>query len=271
MRRKREKKRGYTLVEVLSAFAILSIAILPIISMYPAVFRINTRATAVGESARIAFSVIDFIKSKGYYALIGDATRSDKPLPLGTRLTRSKVAIGAGSAAELAQINSRVFVYDLRQVTGAYATRVADNAGITNDTTATGTEFAFEKDFNFGETAGDQFFVLNTRGFPVEELRIGIVMRRAKVYSSEAFRSPLIINQELADNPTQANFGARREMYGFRTTADSVGEPVDEFIIGKVIIGRGVDINAGDANNPEEEIVLKEKAYGVQFIITPFE
>ncbi len=270
MRRKREKKKGYTLVEVLSAFAILSIAILPIISMYPAVFRINTRATAVGESARIAFSVIDFIKSKGYYALIGDAARSDKPLDGATALASSSVAIGDGPDEELVEPNSRVFVYDLEREAGGYITIKAAKSGTTNNSNATG-DYAFEQDFAFGDTDGDRFFVLNTRGFRVNELRIGIVMRRAKVYSTEAFRSPLIINQELADNPIGNNFGARREMYGFRTTADSDGEPVDEFIIGKVIIGRDADIDAGDANNPEEEIVLKDRAYGVQFIITPFE
>ena len=55
-------KRGYSIIEVLAAFAIISIAILPIMSMYPAIFRQNRGASEIEEASRLAMTGVDFIK-----------------------------------------------------------------------------------------------------------------------------------------------------------------------------------------------------------------
>jgi prepilin-type N-terminal cleavage/methylation domain-containing protein len=39
----KNRKNGYSLIEVLAALAIISIAILPIMSMYPAIFKQNKK------------------------------------------------------------------------------------------------------------------------------------------------------------------------------------------------------------------------------------
>lgn len=59
-------EKGYSLIEVLAAFAIISIAILPIMSMYPAIFKQNKSASEIEEASRIALTIVDYIKARGY-------------------------------------------------------------------------------------------------------------------------------------------------------------------------------------------------------------
>lgn len=257
----KNKKKGYTLVEVLAAFAILSIAILPIISMYPAVFKINTGASAASESARIAFTVIDFIKAKGYYNLIGDGTRGDHPLGAATLLTASVTGITDTPATD--DDNTKAFIYDLvwNAAVGGYVTQAEDSIG-ENDSVAAGPR-AFESDFNFGtdDPSGNPFFVVNSKGFDLGNFRIAIVMRRAKVYSKTAFRSPIIINQRVADGTNQ-NVGESQSMYGFRTEEGRGDDPIDEFIVGKVIIGRGKEIERYRDKSGTKTCVERENLWG---------
>ena len=56
-------EKGYSLIEVLAAFAIISIAILPIMSMYPAIFKQNKSACKKLEIT-IRESVINDLLSK---------------------------------------------------------------------------------------------------------------------------------------------------------------------------------------------------------------
>lgn len=62
-------EKGYSLIEVLAAFAIISIAILPIMSMYPAIFKQNKSASEIEEASRISLTIIDYIKAVGYTEL----------------------------------------------------------------------------------------------------------------------------------------------------------------------------------------------------------
>lgn len=264
---KREKNNnGYTLVEVLAAFAILSIAILPIVSMYPAVFRMNTNATAIGESSRIALSVVDFIKAKGYSNLTG----INGSKPISSVLTRSNTTINNTDprTTESSQDNTRFYLYELKQKNDYYITN-----GVSGTEGETG-ENAFEKDFNFGSGTSD-FFVVNSRGFPIADVRIGILMRRAKVFvDGYEFRNPTVINESLklgsVINSTEC-------LYGFRTEAKDLEpnstDPIDEFIVGKIIIGRGSPSSEDNSTEKglEQKLMNKEIVYSLQFVVTPIE
>lgn len=61
-----KKNKGYSLLEVLVAFTILTVAMIPILSMYPMMFRMSHSAGDNEELARLSLSVVDYIKSRGY-------------------------------------------------------------------------------------------------------------------------------------------------------------------------------------------------------------
>lgn len=60
------KKKAFTLIEVLVAMAILSIAILPIMSMYPSALKLSQKSTELEEWSRTTQTIVDYIKSRGY-------------------------------------------------------------------------------------------------------------------------------------------------------------------------------------------------------------
>lgn len=62
----KSKKSAFSLIEVVMALAILGIAILPILSMYPSALKMTTKATTNEEWSRVSISIVDFIKSRGY-------------------------------------------------------------------------------------------------------------------------------------------------------------------------------------------------------------
>jgi prepilin-type N-terminal cleavage/methylation domain-containing protein len=61
-----KKRNGYSLLEVIVALAIFSIAIFPILSVYPSIFKMSDKADQNEEVSRLAFTMIDYIKSRGY-------------------------------------------------------------------------------------------------------------------------------------------------------------------------------------------------------------
>jgi len=264
------KNRGYSLIEVLAAFAILSIAILPIISMYPAVFRMNTNSTAISESSRIALSVVDYIKAKGYRNLTGiNANKA-----ISTTLSQSTTRPEQGITEEMAQAQTRLYVYDLEPLGDSFITKKYTGTTLGTNSAKAG-NLSFEQDFNFGNGT-DPFFVLNSRGFALRDVRIAILMRRAKVFSDKTFRNPIIINESLKNGTGIVD--ETQNLYGFRTEATAADpnntNPIDEFVIGKVIIGRGSDgdfTGTTSVRDLERSIVKKERVYSLQFVITPIE
>lgn len=62
----RKKDDGFSLIEVMVAFGILLAGVIPILSMYPTITRMNQKIRAVEERIKIATLVIDYIKAKGY-------------------------------------------------------------------------------------------------------------------------------------------------------------------------------------------------------------
>lgn len=62
----KKKEIGFSLIEVVMALAILGIAILPILSMYPSALKMTTDATRNEEWSRVSMTVVDYVKSRGY-------------------------------------------------------------------------------------------------------------------------------------------------------------------------------------------------------------
>ncbi len=60
------KKKGYSMLEVMLAFAIFSIALLPLLSSYKTIFKMERTADEREESSRVAINVADYIRAKGY-------------------------------------------------------------------------------------------------------------------------------------------------------------------------------------------------------------
>ncbi len=61
-----KKKKGFTLIEVVLAMAVLAAAVLPILSMYPSALKMSTKATELEEWSRLNQTIVDYIKSRGY-------------------------------------------------------------------------------------------------------------------------------------------------------------------------------------------------------------
>ncbi len=71
------KRKGFTLIEVVLAMAVLATAVLPILSMYPSALKMSTRATELEEWVRINQTIVDYIKSRGYSYWSIDANRNN--------------------------------------------------------------------------------------------------------------------------------------------------------------------------------------------------
>lgn len=149
-------ERGYSLVEILMAFAILAISVLPIMSMYPVIFKMNQGATNIEEASRVALTVVDYIKAKGYDNLMH---------------------VGKGAKEINFDITDVSDVSDFTQnsMTEKDYTLVYNNGGYTSS--------AFEKDFNYVDALGNPkgLFVLNSKGLALGNTKIAILLRKAKV------------------------------------------------------------------------------------------
>jgi len=62
----KNKKKGFSLIEVVMALAVISIGVLPILSMYPSALKMTVKATENEEWSRVTMSILDYVKAKGY-------------------------------------------------------------------------------------------------------------------------------------------------------------------------------------------------------------
>lgn len=244
-------KKGYSLVEVLAAFAIISIAILPIMSMYPAIFKQNTSAGQIEEASRTAMTIVDFIKAVGYNNLTATGTNS-----------AIQVENGSGKIVDVVGSNPAGFTYTFKRESGAYIT-VRDNKN-----------YALDNDLKFGgatviNSINDAFVLLNAKGLNLSECKLYIAMKQENVTlttSSGALFSSRTINPA-AGNGITANTAGTALMYGNDTNPE-------RFIIGRVIIGWGKNITVSSPTTRQQRdqsLVGKEKVYGINFIVTPIE
>ena len=65
----KNKKRGFSLIEVVMALAVISVGVLPILSMYPSALKMTVKATENEEWSRVTMSILDYVKSRGYKTL----------------------------------------------------------------------------------------------------------------------------------------------------------------------------------------------------------
>jgi len=70
----KNKKKGFSLIEVVMALAVISIGVLPILSMYPSALKMTVKATENEEWSRVTMSILDYVKAKGYDGLKNDVT-----------------------------------------------------------------------------------------------------------------------------------------------------------------------------------------------------
>ena len=243
-------KRGYSIIEVLAAFAIISIAILPIMSMYPAIFRQNRGASEIEEASRLAMTVVDFIKARGYINMRANTTMVD-PKRVGD--------------ANSERTNPGGLLYTLRRA----------NENSTAYTTVRNGDYALDRDLGFGAITNinDAFVILNAKGLDLSNVVIMVIMKRADV---ELVQDDGNTNETHYIDPI--NNTATNVMYGIhpytiRKTAPS-GPRESEFIVGRIIIGWGNDVevaNTGTRQQRDRSLTGKEKAYGINFIVTPIE
>ena len=251
--RMKKLKKGYSLVEVLAAFAIISIAILPIMSMYPAIFKQNTSASQIEEASRTAMTIVDFIKAVGYSHLTSTATGTEAAF---------NVENGGGKIVDTSGSNPAGFIYTFKKESGAYIT-VRGN-----------TNYALDNDLKFGGTTvidniNNAFILLNAKGLNLSQCKLYIAMKQENVNlttSSGALLSSRTIDPA-AGNGITANTSETPIMYGNITNPE-------RFIIGRVIIGWGNDITVTSPSTRQQRdqsLTGKEKVYGVNFVVTPIE
>lgn len=249
----RKLKKGYSLVEVLAAFAILSIAILPIMSMYPAIFKQNTSAGQIEEASRTVMTIVDFIKAVGYNNLTSTATGTEAAF---------NIPNGTGSAIDVPGSNPAGRIYTFKKESGAYITVRGSN------------DYALDNDLRFGGATAitdinRAFVLLNAKGLNLSQCKLYIAMKQENVNlttSSGALLSSRVINPA-AGNGMGANAAGTAIMYGNDTNPE-------RFIIGRVIIGWGKEITVSSPTTRQQidqSLVGKEKAYGVNFVVTPIE
>lgn len=248
-------KKGYSLVEVLAAFAIISIAILPIMSMYPAIFKQNTSAGQIEEASRTAMTIVDFIKAVGYNNLTATSTGTEAAFNVENGDESTDFVNIPGS-------NPAGFIYTFKKESGAYITV----RGTTN--------YALDNDLKFGgatviNSINDAFVLLNAKGINLADCKLYIAMKQENVTlttSSGALFSSRTINPA-AGNGITANTAGTALMYGNDTNPE-------RFIIGRVIIGWGKNITVSSPTTRQQRdqsLVGKEKVYGINFIVTPIE
>ncbi len=246
-------KKGYSLVEVLAAFAIISIAILPIMSMYPAIFKQNTSASQIEEASRTVMTIVDFIKAVGYNNLTSTATGAEAAF---------NVPNGTGSAIDVPGSNPAGRIYTFKKEGGAYITVRESN------------NYALDNDLRFGGATAitdinKAYVLLNAKGLNLSQCKLYIAMKQENVNlttSSGALLSSRVINPA-AGNGIGANEAGTPIMYGNDTNPE-------RFIIGRVIIGWGKDKTVSSPSTRQQRdqsLVGKEKAYGVNFVVTPIE
>jgi len=177
------KKRGVTLIETVVAITIFLIGIIPIAQLTLNSMRQLKRASEIEEGARVASTVINYIKSRGYNNL------------LTTPLSGNNFS------------GSYYLSYDNDE--GAYV--VTDTNG--NLTTNTGEDF--ETDFYgtaYNQTGSQNaLFIIESLGIDLEGAVIDVVMKKANLYLSEKDASDnyieLSYTNPLTTSPSSVIFG----------------------------------------------------------------
>lgn len=180
----KKKEIGFSLIEVVMALAILGIAILPILSMYPSALKMTTDATRNEEWSRVSMTIVDYVKSRGYDNVKGMITSSAFDVEYnfefdGTAYTQDTFASNLGIPTNAFVINTKGIKLDdykfnvyMEALPVSYgALDLAKNQIVTNSTNSSiiygivKIRKKTEPNFN-GETIRDAKFIIT----PIEKL-----------------------------------------------------------------------------------------------------
>lgn len=185
----KNKEKAFSLIEVLVALAVLGIAILPILSMYPNALKMTVKATTNEEWSRVSMTIVDYVKSQGYHNLdtnvFGPSTTeqslrySEFSLTNGTYTNQSFENEFLGGA-RVFSVNSKginlenyKFEINLTKVGGIYNNLDLTNGSIVNNSSNSAIIYGIVKirekgqDFDATELQRDMKFIVT----PIEEWR----------------------------------------------------------------------------------------------------
>ncbi|GLI57672.1 hypothetical protein PM10SUCC1_31860 [Propionigenium maris DSM 9537] len=232
------KKKGTTFLEIVIAITIFLIAILPITYLTLNSLRVLKRSSEIEEGARIATSVINYIKSRGYNNLL------ENPLT-------------DASGTELSNFSGSYFLsYDNTE--GAYV--VSDTNG--NIISTPGEDFEtdfYGVNYNTTSTSPDAIFFIESLGIDLDEAVIDVVMEK----------SDLNLAQETSPSGTYVNLSYTNPIYNTSSSSVIIGS--GGIIENPIIYGlvRVTYTSKSKPNKGDTESV--EKEYEQTFVVVPLE
>lgn len=181
------KKKGSTFLEIVVAITIFLIAILPVAYLTLNSLRALKRSSEIEEGARIATTVINYIKSRGY------------------------TSITSGPLTGSTFTGSYYLSYD--DVEGAYVV-VDDSTG--NIISTSGEDFEtdfYGTNYNTTSTSPDALFFIESLGVDLEGASIDVVMERsdlqlAEFDSASSSYQPLSYTNSISTSSSSVIIGA---------------------------------------------------------------
>lgn len=227
------KKKGTTFLEIVIAITIFLIAILPITYLTLNSLRVLKRSSEIEEGARIATSVINYIKSRGYNNL-----RS-------TPLTGSSFS------------GSYYLSYD--DVEGAYVVVDKNNGTIIS---TPGEDFEtdfYGVNYNTTSTSPDAIFFIESLGVDLEKAVIDVVMEK----------SDLHLAQETSPSGTYINLSYLTPIYNTSSSTVIIGSGgiIEDPIIYGLVRVTYTSKAKPDKGDPDSV----EKEYEQAFVVAPLE
>lgn len=228
------KKKGTTFIEIVVAITIFLIAIIPVIYLTLNSLRGLKKASEIEERAKIVTTVINYVKSRGYSALLEGATASPKT---------SNITWDADD------IFSATYKMGYDDVETAYV--VVKNDGTLPGTNDDSFEYHFfGENFNTATTSPDALFLINSLGVELEGSEITISMKQSDLYLQSAGS-----DDTAYINPLTAT----------STSGIIIGD--SGLISDKLIFGR-VSLTYTTKSDPTDTSL---KSYDQNFVIVPME
>ncbi len=228
------KKKGTTFIEIVVAITIFLIAIIPVIYLTLNSLRGLKRASEIEERAKIVTTVINYIKSRGYSALLDGVSASPKT---------------SNITWDVDDIFSATYRLGYDDSESAYVVVNADGS-IPGATDESFEYHFFGQNFNTGTTSPDALFLINSLGVDLEGAELNVSMQQSDLYLQYAG-----VDDTAYINPlTAAN-----------TSGIIIGD--NGLISDKLIFGR-VSLSYTTKSDPTD---TSSKSYSQNFVLVPLE